>query len=574
MAAKKNAKSEGKKTAPKSDKKLKTILNKVDPKKIDFQAIELSNIKEKDAARMTASPIGKAKGTCPHMVIEARAGCGKTTTLIEAVKRLQGIDSAIDPSDEQRAIWSAIQLGKAETKSIVFLAFNKGIVDELARKIPAGTQTMTTHSLGVKSVNKHLGRFTLDQNKTKVIVEGLMQRPIHEINDKFPGMVDCVKNIVSLCKQNLLEGTEDDCNYLISHHMIETEGFPLDEVYDLVPKILEVSKDPKKTMSIDFDDMIWLPIVRNLPVEKFDLVLVDEAQDLNKARQELVFKAGRRIVVCGDPKQAIYGFAGADTASMDNMEARLAETDRGVIRLFLTMTYRCGQTIVEEANKIVPNFFAHENNPYGMIVDGLYPTDPDGNVRPFEKTYLPCVRNGDMILCRVNAPLVSQCFKLLKMGIKAQILGRNIGQGLVSLIKKLDDSSIGDMLNSLMEWREAEMKKEGKKKYPNEDKLIGIEDKTDCISMFIEEVDEKKGNIQAQVIAKIDSIFSDNINVGVRLSSIHKAKGLESERVFFLMPKGANCPHPMARTAWSIEQEYNLKYVAITRAISELWYVR
>jgi len=76
------------------------------------------------------------------------------------------------------------------------------------------------------------------------------------------------------------------------------------------------------------------------------------------------------------------------------------------------------------------------------------------------------------------------------------------------------------------------------------------------------------------VVARIETIFTDDRKgTGVKLSSVHKSKGLESRRVFFLMPVGATCPHPMAKSSWQKEQENNLWYVAVTRAIEELYFV-
>lgn len=76
-------------------------------------------------------------------------------------------------------------------------------------------------------------------------------------------------------------------------------------------------------------------------------------------------------------------------------------------------------------------------------------------------------------------------------------------------------------------------------------------------------------------MSKITEMFTDDKNrPGVRLSSIHKAKGLEAERVFLLEPEGASVPHPMARSKQAKEQEYHLRYVAITRAINELVFVK
>jgi superfamily I DNA/RNA helicase len=55
------------------------------------------------------------------------------------------------------------------------------------------------------------------------------------------------------------------------------------------------------------------------------------------------------------------------------------------------------------------------------------------------------------------------------------------------------------------------------------------------------------------------------------LSTIHKAKGLENDRIFFLCPE--LIPSKYATQPWQYEQEANLKYVAITRAKQELIYV-
>jgi superfamily I DNA/RNA helicase len=75
------------------------------------------------------------------------------------------------------------------------------------------------------------------------------------------------------------------------------------------------------------------------------------------------------------------------------------------------------------------------------------------------------------------------------------------------------------------------------------------------------------------VIKRIQQVFTPT-TTGIILATVHKSKGLEADRVFILEPEKAKMPHPMAKKPWQIEQEYNLLYVAITRAISELVYVR
>jgi superfamily I DNA/RNA helicase len=171
-----------------------------------------------------------------------------------------------------------------------------------------------------------------------------------------------------------------------------------------------------------------------------------------------------------------------------------------------------------------------------------------------------------MALCRVNAPLIQECFRFLKLGRKANIQGRDVGQGLISLIKKQKADDITQLVAKLSEWLEKETLKERAKKRPNENKIITMQDKVDCICIFTEGCDSIRC-----VIDKIEGIFTDDHNTKcIKFSSIHKAKGLESDNVFLLEPKGATMPHPLAKTPQAVEQEFNLLYVAITRAIHKL----
>ena len=114
----------------------------------------------------------------------------------------------------------------------------------------------------------------------------------------------------------------------------------------------------------------------------------------------------------------------------------------------------------------------------------------------------------------------------------------------------------------------SEVTKEQRRKFPNEGRIMNLQDRHTCIIYFTENQETLDG-----VISSIEKLFSDDETNGIKLSSIHKAKGLEANRVFLLQPEGASIPHPMAKTSWQREQEFNLLYVAITRAIDELVYV-
>lgn len=525
----------------------------------------------------------KSLPTVPHVIVTARAGTGKTTTLVEGLKRLKGLRSNITPSPQQAAVWDALSLSR-EARTICFVAFNKSIATELQGKVPSGCDAMTMHAMGFKAVQKQFGRLDVNSFRVQDIIASLMERDIREIRKDNPVLLKATEELVGLCKMNLVgvgspmsaADWEDALDELAAHYDVELNS-SRSKVFELVPQVLDRCRDVSRDRRIDFNDMIWLPVVLNLPLFRYDLLLVDEAQDLNRCQQALAKRAGNRLILCGDPAQAIYGFAGADSESMSRMFAELNETPAGCINLPLTVTRRCAKAIVREAQKIVPDFEAFADNPEGKISHRSFGETQANTVAQDASNYASWVNPGDRIICRVNAPLVSQCFRFLKDGRKANILGRDVAAGLVSTVKKVmkgysgpDNLGIVELHGRLSDWLADETRRETAKRNPSEGRLIALQDRFDCLMCFAEDAETVAG-----VIAKIENIFTDDKQGdGILLSSIHKAKGLEARRVYFLMPKGGECPHPMAKTAWQKEQELNLLYVGQTRAIEELIYVR
>lgn len=67
----------------------------------------------------------------------------------------------------------------------------------------------------------------------------------------------------------------------------------------------------------------------------------------------------------------------------------------------------------------------------------------------------------------------------------------------------------------------------------------------------------------------IKKIYTEDVE-GIILSTIHKSKGLESDRVFFLNPD--LIPSTYVKSQEALYSEWCLKFVAITRARKELIY--
>lgn len=358
-------------------------------------ATPLSKLLKRSIDQLQESEAGQP----PHLIVEARAGTGKTTTLIEGLKKLKGLPTSIEPSPQQAAVWEQMALSK-DVKTLCMVAFNKSIAEELKRRVPPGCEASTMHSMGFRAVQRAFGRLEVSSWVTQDIISELLETDIRELRRTKSVVLKATEELVSLCKMNLSH--RDPCGNdlkpgdpdwvevltdLASYYDIDLNGSRA-EVFALVPRVLERAKEPKGKIS--FDDMIWLPVVLDLPMTKFDLLLCDEVQDFNRVQQALAKRAGKRLIMVGDPAQAIYGFAGADSQSMPRMAKELgrcfacdnrAEVPESCfacggkpkcVILLLTVTRRCGKAIVEEARKIVPDFEAHESNPEGKVYFARY----------------------------------------------------------------------------------------------------------------------------------------------------------------------------------------------------------
>ena len=309
-----------------------------------------------------------------------------------------------------------------------------------------------------------------------------------------------------------------------------------------VLQLLKQCADPGEDGCIDYDDMIWLPVVRDLPQRQYDRVFIDEVQDLNSTQIELTLRAvkpGGRIVAVGDPKQGIYRFRGADDRAFENVVAKL---DAKVLPL--SVCYRCCKSVVRVAQEIVPEIEAA-------------PDAIEGEVRSVEyKQMQKDVQPGDFVLSRTNAPLVSLCLALLAEGRSAMIQGRDVGQQLASLVKKAKAPNVEALRNSVEEWGKKECARLAAKKRD----IQPVEDKVACILA----ISEGAASVQ-DVLDRIAALFAET-STGARivLSSTHKAKGLERDRVWLLEDTYRRRPGV---------EEANIFYVAVTRARKTLVFV-
>lgn len=460
--------------------------------------------------------------------LEALAGTGKTTTLVEGAKQMP--------------------------KGLV-LSFNKAIQLEAKDRFPEGWSCLTTNGLGLKALANFLGAWPqLETGK----ITGLTKE--HASGPRFAA----VRALVEAARTHglvpkgapgsplaMLKDEEINWYNLASHYDI-----PLDRdgnVVELARKVLIASIHLAFKGIVDFQDQLYIPTLWGAQFPKFPSIIVDEAQDLNALQHRMLrlcsMKGKTQVVSAGDRRQGIYAFRGALADSMDQLKAAFSLEE-----LPLTMTWRCSRAVVRHTNELVPEL-------------RYAPTATGGSVRRLEdeEWCIDHIHEEDFVLCRNNAPLVQLAYEFIADGRPVK-LSSLAGMGFKTIINRLRPRSVPDLIVKVEEWAEREcLDANAKKEWGRAEQT---RDKADTLITIAQNsgakhIDDLENHIKLLTQSK----------EGVALMTGHKAKGLEAPRVFHL--NSFLVPAKWAKEAgeWQLQQEFNLDYVIRTRAMRDLIYI-
>lgn len=467
------------------------------------------------------------------MVIHATAGAGKTTVLVQ-ISRAQPVESR--------------QL---------FLAFARDAAAELKRRLPGGVDTRTVHSLGRMVLANSLRSRNVEMlppqpAKYRRIARKLLQ----ETRPDLAG-AETEHFLSELAGMVRLQLADSHDGQVLRELVVENGLWPpvgmteVDGLFALLPAIIERGITQAERGLIDFGDMLFVPVRKQLPVPVFDLVAVDEAQDYSPVALELTLNlaaAGARLVFVGDPRQSIFGFAGADPDAMQLITDRLAAKV-----LPLSVTYRCPRVHVELARELAPEI---EPAPDALA----------GRVHLITEAELDdWVEPGDLVLCRLNAPLIAICMRLTALGLPAFVRGADLEERLKRLAGRVFSSSMHAPDQQLQGFMHSEQRR-----LANSDlglpavAIARLRDEIACLSHLCTGVPEMELH---DLEERIDAIFGGQPGT-VTLSSIHRAKGQEADRVVLLYPE--LLPAPYARSLRALRGEACVQFVALTRAKKEL----
>lgn len=458
------------------------------------------------------------KDTRDNILIRSVAGSGKTSVVVEAAKSVP--------------------------KNSCFLAFNKKIVTELQAKLPSHCPASTFHALCLNFLKDRLPRgLKVDGYKSLNLVGKHCK--------DAEGAKWEIARLVGLMKNNGC-GIFEDLSLEVAEELRENYDVSCEEVSNelLCKSAIKVLKKNEADLKvIDFDDMLYLTLKfiteRGWNMHRFDTVFIDEAQDTNGVQLRLLDAMAERIVAVGDDYQAIYGFRGAGADSMGAIKELF-----GCIDYPMTISWRCPEKIAEIAREIVPQFRARPDAPEGTVLHA-----------EFDELHMGYNANN-MIICRMNYPLFQVAIDLLDRRIPFSMTGK-FPEILIKFIKSFKCQTLPSLRMAMNVWIVSKREELTKKK-----KLAHLEreeDKINCLRALAKEcvsVDDMLWTLERIMTSK----------TGVKLSTIHGAKGLEAPTVIILAPE--LMPSSFASTKEQLQQEENLRYVAETRAMDTLVYVK
>lgn len=526
-----------------------------------------------------------------HGIIDAVAGAGKTTTIMASAAHV--------PSGHR----------------MLFCAFNKAIAGEISDRFnQEGMQqvnTQTIHSLGwhlLKHFSTTGSKPKLEEYKYSKLLksdkmEGALEdtfRQIIRINRLDPDktydsqnqyninslMYRVKERLVDINQKfraTLCEDNFEEFHKLVLHfgifNSVEAGKADFDkelECYYEAHQILldEGNAMARRSMITDFTDMLYLPYLWKLePVYKYDFVFIDECQDLSQSQLAIALKHAKktaRILSVGDPQQSIYGFTGADIESFEKIR-KITEAKA----LPLTVCFRCPQKVIGLASQLREDIKG--NKGYAGIVKEITPDEVVKLARP-----------GDLIISRIKAPLVVLVFAFIDRNIKVHIPdeeAKDFIQELRFLFKPKEREVSIQHSEAAFELLKAQVAKRNEYKIrKNAERIVNPIERGLIIEHEIAYLHKRLDFLHKKVVKwvtdcpnmehifrKIKDFISAPKN-SIRLSSIHRAKGLEENRVFIIDYPRLPHSHPEIKD-WQVVQERNLKYVAITRAKEELYLV-
>lgn len=477
--------------------------------------------------------------TTNNIAVQATAGSGKTTVLVGLAHKLK------------------------KPHSFVFLAFTNATAQVLKARLPnLSHQVITTYSLGYKNLKGYFeANLEVDKNKFSHLYDLLLgqlnwdTKYFETIGRLYPDENDyqIKRDILSLTRLSLLNlciYQEDILEFIEGKDHVLSE-LPNSNywVSCLIAEIIRRGYDQICDEHIlGFEEMVaWPALLDDLRPIQFAEIFVDEAQDLSLAQQMLIYKSLQKdgqIILVGDRMQAIYGFAGADHDSFNNMSQLF-----NCVEMPMPINYRCAKAIIEYAKETDPTIEAAPNAPEGLAEFTTEESAFELMLRTKKET---------LVVARTNLVLIKLALRLLSFDCKFSFNRDILEERLLS--------TLGQFKMTKEPWSNFDNWVKQQIEFAEEKKAISRVDLLECLKIFKRQY---QPNNLSSFKRKIKNFFkSASKSSKLKLSTIHAAKGDEADVVVYWGQ--SLVPHRLAKTMEELLQETNLENIARTRARFEL----
>ncbi len=447
------------------------------------------------------------ESTEPSIRVSAFAGTGKTTTLVGYASR-------------------------RKNSRMLYMAFNKAIQEEAARKFTANVTCKTTHSIAYHAMD-------VRNNYAKKLSFGL--KPFDLSTPFNSTYIDAANAILIL--NNFMSSADD--------RISENNAIAVGIKPSMRARALDLAREAWKCMInpdtdkvfITHDGYLKLFQLSGKPIGDYGTIMFDEAQDANPVTTALVMASTANKVFVGDRHQSIYGFRGAKNA-MEEMV--------GLADYPLSSSFRFGQQVADAANVILRHTLGEER--HGL--KGL------GGKSSIDFSSNAAGHRGQIAkLARTNGTILDMTSGCMESGTPFHIIG-----GAESL-----------KLNLVMDTFYLSVDEKDKifnpqiKQFNSFDEMQNLSEESDDPEYkAMCKVVKRHGKGTPGLVASVKSACLPSTNgASVIFSTAHKSKGLEFEAVQLM----DDFPSLMADSQVDgIDiQEGNLIYVAMTRAKNKLY---
>ncbi|WP_296925116.1 UvrD-helicase domain-containing protein [uncultured Megasphaera sp.] len=237
-----------------------------------------------------------------RVIVEAPAGCGKTTTMVSRLAYLYSIKSVPNPKKILGLTFSvnaALKIKRDIGRKLPDL-----FVQEKAPAVITSAVNVTNYHGFCKGILKKYGR----------LVSPFLGKDINLFRAVGEEEIKKIPEIISLL-------SEDELSLLYNVNMtINSGNMPDNNQVDDYIKIIEQKLFPKDFITHNCILLITLRLFeKNLEIKKFyqeyySIVVIDEFQDTNIVSWNLIkniIGPKTKLLFLGDPLQRIYGFIGA-----------------------------------------------------------------------------------------------------------------------------------------------------------------------------------------------------------------------------------------------------------------------